>query len=127
MISPIRFRLPVAIPRTKPVTAVDSLLHLLPGRRSVSSARSEMDAESYKFGPYKIDSSEVFRSTPLSYALVNLRPLVPVQLNYIYMFWYAQGVKSSASSISLLKKLVTYGSQQRTSVPSLSSTMKHLH
>ncbi|KAJ6831665.1 bifunctional bis(5'-adenosyl)-triphosphatase/adenylylsulfatase FHIT [Iris pallida] len=77
MISPLRFRLPVAIPRTKPVTAVDSFLHLLPGRRSVSSARSEMDAESYKFGPYKIDSSEVFRSTPLSYALVNLRPLVP--------------------------------------------------
>lgn len=36
-----------------------------------------MEAEHYKFGPYKIDSSEVFFSTKFSYALVNLRPLVP--------------------------------------------------
>ena len=32
---------------------------------------------SYKFGPYKIDSREVFHATPLSYAMVNLRPLLP--------------------------------------------------
>nr|ABA91201.1 HIT domain containing protein [Oryza sativa Japonica Group] len=32
----------------------------------------------YKFGPYKIDAREVFHSTPLSYAMVNLRPLLPV-------------------------------------------------
>jgi hypothetical protein len=32
---------------------------------------------SYKFGPYKIDAREVFRATPLSYAMVNLRPLLP--------------------------------------------------
>lgn len=31
----------------------------------------------YKFGPYKIDAKEVFYSTNLSYALVNLRPLLP--------------------------------------------------
>jgi hypothetical protein len=31
----------------------------------------------YKFGPYKIDAREVFHSTPLSYAMVNLRPLLP--------------------------------------------------
>ncbi|TXG70355.1 hypothetical protein EZV62_005290 [Acer yangbiense] len=31
----------------------------------------------YMFGPYKIDSKEVFYSTPLSYAMVNLRPLLP--------------------------------------------------
>ncbi|EHA8590877.1 Bifunctional bis(5'-adenosyl)-triphosphatase/adenylylsulfatase FHIT [Cocos nucifera] len=40
-----------------------------------------MDAETttYMFGPYKIDRSEVFYSTPLSYAMVNLRPLLPVK------------------------------------------------
>ncbi|VAI03842.1 unnamed protein product [Triticum turgidum subsp. durum] len=31
----------------------------------------------YKFGPYKIDAREVFHATPLSYAMVNLRPLLP--------------------------------------------------
>ncbi|KAG8089224.1 hypothetical protein GUJ93_ZPchr0011g28848 [Zizania palustris] len=33
---------------------------------------------SYMFGPYKIDATEVFYSSPLSYAMVNLRPLLPV-------------------------------------------------
>ncbi|XP_062016086.1 bifunctional bis(5'-adenosyl)-triphosphatase/adenylylsulfatase FHIT-like [Rosa rugosa] len=36
-----------------------------------------MALESYTFGPYKKDSREVFYSTSLSYALVNLRPVVP--------------------------------------------------
>ncbi|CAH9086607.1 unnamed protein product [Cuscuta europaea] len=36
-----------------------------------------MEGENYKFGPYKIDPNEVFFSTKSSYALVNLRPLVP--------------------------------------------------
>ena len=31
----------------------------------------------YKFGPYKIDAREVLHATPLSYAMVNLRPLLP--------------------------------------------------
>ncbi|XVE76211.1 hypothetical protein DITRI_Ditri12bG0154900 [Diplodiscus trichospermus] len=31
----------------------------------------------YKFGPYKIDPNEVFYTTALSYAMVNLRPVVP--------------------------------------------------
>ncbi|KAJ4837959.1 hypothetical protein Tsubulata_015678 [Turnera subulata] len=34
-------------------------------------------AQSFTFGPYKIDPKEVFYSTHLSYAMVNLRPLVP--------------------------------------------------
>ncbi|VAI03840.1 unnamed protein product [Triticum turgidum subsp. durum] len=34
----------------------------------------------YKFGPYKIDAREVFHATPLSYAMVNLRPLLPDQM-----------------------------------------------
>ncbi|XP_073023093.1 bifunctional bis(5'-adenosyl)-triphosphatase/adenylylsulfatase FHIT-like isoform X1 [Primulina eburnea] len=38
---------------------------------------ANMDSESYMFGTYKIDPREVFYSTQLSYALVNLRPLVP--------------------------------------------------
>lgn len=37
----------------------------------------QMATENYTFGPYKIDSKEVFYSTRLSYAMVNLRPLLP--------------------------------------------------
>ncbi|RLN00318.1 hypothetical protein C2845_PM06G15420 [Panicum miliaceum] len=56
-----------------------------PQPRAVSSSSSSpfqppppgMEA-SYKFGPYKIDAREVFHATPLSYAMVNLRPLLPV-------------------------------------------------
>lgn len=33
--------------------------------------------EVYYFGPYKIDQNEVFFTTELSFALVNLRPVVP--------------------------------------------------
>uniref|UniRef100_A0A3B6KG48 HIT domain-containing protein n=1 Tax=Triticum aestivum TaxID=4565 RepID=A0A3B6KG48_WHEAT len=36
-----------------------------------------MEASAYKFGPYRIDAREVFHATPLSYAMVNLRPLLP--------------------------------------------------
>ncbi|MFS7954638.1 putative HIT-like superfamily protein [Helianthus anomalus] len=42
-----------------------------------SSSTTEMETEHYKFGAYKIDEREVFYSTHLSYALVNLRPLLP--------------------------------------------------
>lgn len=35
------------------------------------------EGEKYRFGPYKIDPREVFYSTSLSYAMVNLRPLLP--------------------------------------------------
>ncbi|KAL9229903.1 hypothetical protein vseg_005320 [Gypsophila vaccaria] len=38
---------------------------------------SKMESEAYTFGPYKIDLKEVFYSTNLSYAMVNLRPLLP--------------------------------------------------
>nr|XP_043636554.1 bifunctional bis(5'-adenosyl)-triphosphatase/adenylylsulfatase FHIT-like [Erigeron canadensis] len=45
---------------------------------SFASSSIKMEAEKqYKFGPYKIDEKEVFYSTHLSYALVNLRPLLP--------------------------------------------------
>lgn len=37
----------------------------------------KMESESFIFGPYKIDPKEVFYSTNLSYAMVNLRPLLP--------------------------------------------------
>lgn len=39
--------------------------------------RSQMDSEGFSFGPYKIDPKEVFYATQFSYALVNLRPVVP--------------------------------------------------
>ncbi|XP_050219767.1 bifunctional bis(5'-adenosyl)-triphosphatase/adenylylsulfatase FHIT [Mercurialis annua] len=48
-----------------------------PTTRLFSAANSRMATENYVFGPYKIDPKEVFYSTPLSYALVNLRPVIP--------------------------------------------------
>lgn len=39
-----------------------------------------MEADKYTFGPYKIDNKEVFYSSNLSYAMVNLRPLLPGNL-----------------------------------------------
>ncbi|KAK8661413.1 hypothetical protein V6N13_091018 [Hibiscus sabdariffa] len=44
---------------------------------SSSAAAAKMSTQFYTFGPYKIDPKEVFYSTPLSYAMVNLRPVVP--------------------------------------------------
>ncbi|XP_020253683.1 bifunctional bis(5'-adenosyl)-triphosphatase/adenylylsulfatase FHIT [Asparagus officinalis] len=46
-------------------------------RTSLSSSSPQMEGDAYTFGPYKIHKSEVFFSSPLSYAMVNLRPLVP--------------------------------------------------
>uniref|UniRef100_A0A7N0TI67 Bis(5'-adenosyl)-triphosphatase n=1 Tax=Kalanchoe fedtschenkoi TaxID=63787 RepID=A0A7N0TI67_KALFE len=45
-----------------------------------ASLYSTMASELYAFGPYKISQNEVFYSTQLSYAMVNLRPVVPVLL-----------------------------------------------
>nr|GEZ41792.1 bifunctional bis(5'-adenosyl)-triphosphatase/adenylylsulfatase FHIT [Tanacetum cinerariifolium] len=45
--------------------------------RSSFHSKAQMEGGGYKFGPYKIDDKEVFYSTELSYALVNLRPLLP--------------------------------------------------
>ncbi|CAN1181407.1 Bifunctional bis(5'-adenosyl)-triphosphatase/adenylylsulfatase FHIT [Linum perenne] len=36
--------------------------------------------QSYAFGPYKIHPKEVFYSTDHSYAMVNLRPLLPAHV-----------------------------------------------
>ncbi|KAG7015813.1 Bifunctional bis(5'-adenosyl)-triphosphatase/adenylylsulfatase FHIT, partial [Cucurbita argyrosperma subsp. argyrosperma] len=53
------------------------------GFTSISSSSTKsfakMASENYTFGRYKIDPKEVFYCTSLSYAMVNLRPLVPVQ------------------------------------------------
>ncbi|XP_038980806.1 bifunctional bis(5'-adenosyl)-triphosphatase/adenylylsulfatase FHIT-like isoform X1 [Phoenix dactylifera] len=46
-------------------------------RRFCARAGMKAETTTYTFGPYKIDRSEVFYSTPLSYAMVNLRPLLP--------------------------------------------------
>ncbi|XP_057993414.1 bifunctional bis(5'-adenosyl)-triphosphatase/adenylylsulfatase FHIT [Hevea brasiliensis] len=48
------------------------------GFRPISStAATKMSTEHYMFGPYKIEPKEVFYSSELSYAMVNLRPVVP--------------------------------------------------
>ncbi|KAB2062070.1 hypothetical protein ES319_A10G128000v1 [Gossypium barbadense] len=44
---------------------------------SGGASPAKMSMEFYSFGPYKIDPTEVFYTTPLSYAMVNLRPVVP--------------------------------------------------
>ncbi|GLJ37030.1 hypothetical protein SUGI_0750330 [Cryptomeria japonica] len=46
-------------------------------RVSAMDNTPEYTQDSYDFGPYKIDKSEVFYTTELSFALVNLRPVVP--------------------------------------------------
>ncbi|XP_021735321.1 bifunctional bis(5'-adenosyl)-triphosphatase/adenylylsulfatase FHIT-like isoform X1 [Chenopodium quinoa] len=43
----------------------------------ITRSCKKMESESFVFGPYKIDPKEVFYSTTLSYAMVNLRPLLP--------------------------------------------------
>ncbi|XP_061344895.1 bifunctional bis(5'-adenosyl)-triphosphatase/adenylylsulfatase FHIT [Gastrolobium bilobum] len=48
--------------------------------RPIWSFSIKMAAENYTFGPYKIHNSEVFYSTHLSYAMVNLRPLLPAHV-----------------------------------------------
>ncbi|KAG9443386.1 hypothetical protein H6P81_014726 [Aristolochia fimbriata] len=50
-----------------------------PSLSFVRTGASKMEAEAYTFGPYKIHPKEVFYSTQLSYAMVNLRPLLPVK------------------------------------------------
>ncbi|RRT74655.1 hypothetical protein B296_00016725 [Ensete ventricosum] len=46
--------------------------------RSGPGSQSEMEeVVNYTFGPYKIHRAEVFHSTLHSFAMVNLRPLVP--------------------------------------------------
>ncbi|WZZ21548.1 hypothetical protein YC2023_122935 [Brassica napus] len=52
------------------------------GKAILSTVRCRRQARmstssSFVFGPYKIDPREVFYATPLSYAMVNLRPLLP--------------------------------------------------
>ncbi|KAJ0547647.1 putative histidine triad (HIT) protein [Helianthus annuus] len=44
---------------------------------SSSSSYTQMADETYKFGPYTIYQKESFYSTDLSYAFVNLRPVLP--------------------------------------------------
>ncbi|KAK0596739.1 hypothetical protein LWI29_018542 [Acer saccharum] len=50
--------------------------------QSISTTRMSLNNH-YMFGPYKIDSKEVFYSTPLSYAMVNLRPLLPGTFSFL--------------------------------------------
>ncbi|KAG2625470.1 hypothetical protein PVAP13_3KG207960 [Panicum virgatum] len=80
----------VALPLAPP----PRFLHRLPHPRASSSSSSlpppppsGMET-SYKFGPYKIDAREVFHATPLSYAMVNLRPLLPGHILLFQLSWY---------------------------------------
>ncbi|GKV09557.1 hypothetical protein SLEP1_g21041 [Rubroshorea leprosula] len=50
--------------------------HSFKGFRQIS-ATAKMSTESYAFGSYSISCREVFYTTPLSFAFVNLRPVVP--------------------------------------------------
>ncbi|MED6118710.1 hypothetical protein PIB30_005182 [Stylosanthes scabra] len=43
----------------------------------MAGEQQQQQQQDFKFGPYKIHRSEVFYATNLSYAMVNLRPLLP--------------------------------------------------
>uniref|UniRef100_A0A453HQ50 HIT domain-containing protein n=2 Tax=Aegilops tauschii subsp. strangulata TaxID=200361 RepID=A0A453HQ50_AEGTS len=72
--SPRRRGLLAACVRFRP--SVLRLLLVFPAPTSALPSRMEEPLR-YKFGPYKIDAREVFHATPLTYAMVNLRPLLP--------------------------------------------------
>uniref|UniRef100_A0A453KCT2 Uncharacterized protein n=1 Tax=Aegilops tauschii subsp. strangulata TaxID=200361 RepID=A0A453KCT2_AEGTS len=69
------------LPLTPPPRTGTATLRRRTWPRATSSLSSPpppvMEASAYKFGPYRIDAREVFHATPLSYAMVNLRPLLP--------------------------------------------------
>ncbi|XP_059626349.1 bifunctional bis(5'-adenosyl)-triphosphatase/adenylylsulfatase FHIT [Cornus florida] len=54
--------------------------HTIRASSSSSYIHRKMESEYYTFGPYKIHHKEVFYSTDLSYAMVNLRPIIPVHV-----------------------------------------------
>ncbi|XP_021894169.1 bifunctional bis(5'-adenosyl)-triphosphatase/adenylylsulfatase FHIT isoform X2 [Carica papaya] len=47
--------------------------------QSFSKTTVKMSMDGYNFGPYEISTKEVFYTTELSFAFVNLRPVVPAQ------------------------------------------------
>ncbi|XXG68240.1 hypothetical protein AAC387_Pa06g1372 [Persea americana] len=69
--------------------------HLPRSYNSSTAFKSKMmESEHYKFGPYKIDPKEVFYSTGLSYAFVNLRPILPGHI-LLLMISFALGFDAS--------------------------------
>ncbi|CAI9776546.1 unnamed protein product [Fraxinus pennsylvanica] len=60
----------------------------------------KMDSESYMFGPHRIDLKQVFYSTQLSYALVNLKPVVPGHILLSFHFNIKRFVDLSADETS---------------------------
>ncbi|GMP90025.1 hypothetical protein CsSME_00041347 [Camellia sinensis var. sinensis] len=61
---------------TSAVAASNLRLHIARAS-STSTHTHKMNSELYTFGPYKITPKEVFYSTDLCFAMVNLRPVVP--------------------------------------------------
>ncbi|CAA0833552.1 FRAGILE HISTIDINE TRIAD [Striga hermonthica] len=84
-----------------------------------------MDSESIKFGPYKIDPKEVFYATQLSYALVNLRPVVPdLTADEVSDLWLsAQKIGSRLETYHKASSL-TYAIQDG---PQAGQTVPHVH
>nr|GMD73198.1 bifunctional bis(5'-adenosyl)-triphosphatase/adenylylsulfatase FHIT [Ipomoea batatas] len=62
-------------------------------------SQRKMEAEHYQFGPYEINPKEVFFSSKLSYALVNLRPLVPG-------FWLKCGITFAKLALREVKRFI---------------------
>ncbi|KAL6548875.1 hypothetical protein OROHE_008720 [Orobanche hederae] len=60
-----------------PTTGLRHLIRLRHPTPAALHTSHQMDSEGFSFGPYKIDPKEVFYATQFSYALVNLRPVVP--------------------------------------------------
>ncbi|KAG4935107.1 hypothetical protein JHK85_050026 [Glycine max] len=80
--------------------------------RPIWSSSIKMAAEDYTFGPYKIHHTEVFYSTNLSYAMVNLRPLLPGHILYMRFSNTVMGYKQKHSYVEccciLILHYITY-------------------
>ncbi|KAI5679836.1 hypothetical protein M9H77_01063 [Catharanthus roseus] len=81
-----------------------------------------METEYYKFGPYKIDPKEVFYSTDLSYAMVNLRPVVPGNCSLL-------NLRRNAAKCHILFDLCMYISSvgELCDGPEAGQTVAHVH
>ena len=76
----------------------------------------QMNSENYTFGPYKIDHKEVFYSTDLSYAMVNLRPLVPGKLCLNSVFEKSIGALATFCFFRVLIFVNSFQNDMRTCV-----------
>ncbi|KAK4440922.1 Bifunctional bis(5'-adenosyl)-triphosphatase/adenylylsulfatase FHIT [Sesamum alatum] len=103
---------------------------------SYSHNTYRMESESYTFGPYKISAKEVFYSTQLSYAFVNLRPVVPgmswcIALASSYVLYLKVGI-GTLCRVKIGRQLESYHNVSSLTFtiqdgPQAGQTVPHVH